>query len=82
MLKKIASHAQNSYKLATHEVNRLLTAAVINSSFRNLFLNDPSLAIASGFHGEHFHLGSVETQQVTSIHANSLADFATQLANQ
>ncbi|MDY6872998.1 MAG: hypothetical protein SVR81_03375 [Chloroflexota bacterium] len=62
------------------EISRLLTAAVINGSFRKALLNDPGRAISSGFGGEVFNLGSDVVQRVSNIQANSLADFATQLS--
>ncbi|MCB2213761.1 hypothetical protein KQH50_00040 [bacterium] len=62
------------------EISRLLTAAVINGSFRKALLNDPGRAISSGFGGEAFNLGSDVVQRVSTIRANSLADFATQLS--
>ena len=82
MLKKIPTISAISTKYAHPEVSRLLTAAVINQGFRSMLLNDSVKAIAGGYHGEWFHMGSEETHQVTSIHASTLADFATQLAEQ
>ena len=80
MLKKIPTITSQSTKHAHPEVSRLLTAAVINHSFRSMLLNDPAQAILDGYHGEKFQMGSTETNQVTSIHASTLAEFATQLA--
>ena len=80
MLKKIPSIPAKSTKVAHPEVSRLLTAAVINHSFRSMLLNDPTQAITGGYHGEKFQIGSAETHQVASIHASTLAEFATQLA--
>jgi hypothetical protein len=82
MLKKIPTISAKSTKLAHPEVSRLLTAAVINRSFRSMLLNDSAKAIAVGFHGERFNMGSTETHQLTSRHASTLAEFATQLAQQ
>ena len=82
MLKKIPTIATKNTKYAHPEVSRLLTAAVINRSFRSMLLNDSAKAIAGGYHGERFQMGSAETHQVTSIHASTLAEFATQLAEQ
>lgn len=62
------------------EFSRLLTAAVINGSFRQALLNNPSEAISSGFGGEAFDLGADVVQRLSSIRATSLADFASQLA--
>lgn len=80
MLKKISTTFSKGILQAQPEVSRLLTAAVINAGFRSMLLADPAKAIASGYHGERFQLGSYETEQVSSIHASTLADFAAQLA--
>ena len=80
MLKKIPTIPAKSTKCARPEVSRLLTAAVINHSFRSMLLNDPAQAITGGYRGEKFQMGSAETHQVASIHASTLAEFATQLA--
>lgn len=62
-----------------NEYSRILTAAVINSHFRQLLLSNPGMAISSGFGGEDFHLPKEEKSRVASIHASSLEDFASQL---
>jgi hypothetical protein len=61
------------------ELSRLLTAAVINREFCNLLLANPALAVATGYNGQSFQLASEEEELILSIHATSLADFATQL---
>ena len=61
------------------EFSRLLTAAVINGSFRQALLNNPSEAITSGFGGEAFNLSADVVKRVSSIQVTSLAEFATQL---
>ncbi len=63
------------------EISRILTAAVINAHFRQMLLSNPAGAIASGYGGEAFHLDKEEKNCLASIQANSLADFASQLAN-
>ena len=62
------------------ELSRLITAAVVNQRFCDLLLADPRLALAGGYQGEVFHLTLEEYRLVVSVRANSLADFATQLA--
>jgi len=62
------------------EISRILTAAVINTRFRQMLLSNPAGAIAMGFGGEAFHLGKEEKKYLASIQATSLADFASQLA--
>ena len=73
MLKKSPPHTQ--------EYSRILSAAVINSSFRSMLLANPAKAINSGYSGEKFNLDQAEQNRLSSIHASSLADFANQLAN-
>lgn len=64
-----------------NEFSRLLTAAVINGSFRQALLNNPVEAISSGFGGEAFNLSSDVVQRLSTIRANSLAEFASQLSS-
>ena len=61
------------------EVSRLLTAAVISTQFRQMLLANPGKAITSGYGGESFNLPREQQKQVSSIRANSLSDFASQL---
>jgi hypothetical protein len=62
-----------------NEISRLLTAAVVNTRFRTLLLNDPARALAVGFNGESFRFARDEHERIVSIKAHSLADFANQL---
>jgi hypothetical protein len=61
------------------EVSRLLTAAVISSQFRQMLLANPGKALTSGYGGESFNLPREQQKHVSSIRANSLSDFASQL---
>jgi hypothetical protein len=61
------------------EVSQLLTAAVISNQFRQMLLANPGKAITSGYGGESFSLPREQQKRVSSIRANSLSDFATQL---
>ena len=63
------------------EYSRILSAAVINSGFRQMLLNDPVKAICGGYSGEKFDLNSDDKSRLASIRAASLADFAAQLSN-
>jgi hypothetical protein len=63
------------------EFSRLLTAAVINGAFRQALLKDPVGAISMGFGGEAFDLSADIVKCISSIKANSLSEFATQLVN-
>lgn len=62
------------------ELSRLLAAAVINPEFCRLLLDDPELALESGFQGEEFLFTEEERELIVSIRAASLADLASQLA--
>lgn len=62
------------------ELSRLIAAAIINQKFRELLLKDPLLAMEAGFNGEAFHLDPDYLELVLSIRAQSLSDFASQLA--
>jgi len=63
-------------------LSRLLSAAVINRSFRDLLLSNPEKALAMGVNGETFRLDRGERELILSIRANSLADFAVKVAPQ
>ncbi len=62
------------------ECSRILTAAVINRQFRQTLLNNPGKAISSGFGGEAFNISGDVKARLSSIRADSLADFASQMA--
>ena len=64
----------------SQEYSRILSAAVINARFRQALLSNPVQAVTTGYWGEKFQLGSEERKHLASIRANSLAEFATQLA--
>jgi len=63
------------------EYSRILTAAVINSRFRQMLLSNPGKAVSTGYAGEAFHLPHEEKKRLASIRATSLADFASQLTH-
>jgi hypothetical protein len=65
--------------VSSKEINRLLTAAVVNRRFRQLLLADPLAALHNGYNGENFRLTLDEVNLVQSIHATTLPDFAAQL---
>jgi len=62
------------------EYSKLITAAVVNERFRKLLLTNPELALSMGYSGESFDLSKEEKKQLTSIKAESLEDFASQLS--
>ena len=61
------------------EINRLLTAAVVNRRFCRLLLANPLRALTVGYRGEAFQLDPTEVRQISAIRATSLRDFALQL---
>ncbi len=77
------SIALNNYRsnlpYGRKEYSRLIAAAVVNKQFRKKLLENPALALASGYGGEDFHLGGEERARVTAIRAASLPEFARQL---
>ena len=62
------------------EYSRILSAAVINSHFRQMLLDDPVKAISNGYSGEQFNINNEEKVRLSVIRATSLADFAAQLS--
>lgn len=80
MLRNINTKASQKSKVASPEYSRILSAAVINNSFRQMLLNDPTKAVNSGYSGEKFNLNSEDKKRLASIRAVSLADFAAQLS--
>lgn len=58
------------------ELNRLLSAAVVSKSFRNMLLTNPEIAVASGYQGETFNLSSEDQNWLYSIRPNDLVDLA------
>jgi hypothetical protein len=61
------------------EFSRILTAAVINTQFRQRLLANPDEAVEAGYAGEPFYLAREDKKCLESIRATSLADFAFQL---
>jgi hypothetical protein len=80
MLKQFPSKTQVQSKTSSSEYSRILSAAVINSSFRELLLSDPVKAISNGYSGEQFELDREDKNRLATIHATSLAEFAAQLS--
>lgn len=58
------------------ELHRLLTAAIVNSQFREKLLTDPEMAVAGGYLGQAFFLTDQEKTIIRNVHASDLADFA------
>lgn len=64
-----------------HEVNKLLTAAVVSKAFCKLLLNNPAQALEDGYNGMRFTLTNQEKELLLSIRAKSLSELASQLNN-
>ncbi len=81
MLRNFKTTSSSRSLKSSPEYSRILSAAVINSGFRQMLLKDPVKAICSGYSGEKFDLNSADKSRLASIHAASLAEFAAQLSN-
>ncbi|MBI1297033.1 hypothetical protein GC175_18930 [bacterium] len=70
--------ACSKLSLFSIEINRLLSAAVINQRFCSLLLSDPLRAIEIGFNGESFSFLHEEKVLLANIKATTLQSFAEQ----
>ena len=64
------------YPSRNDELNRLLSAAVVSKSFRNMLLSNPEIAVSSGYQGEKFILNAEDRNWLFSIRPTSLVDLA------
>lgn len=67
---------------ADKEINKLLSAAVVNARFRQLLLTDPRAALQAGYNGESFNLDEKTRALVLSITADTLPEFAAHLTRE
>ena len=67
---------QLDYPSCNDELNRLLSAAVVSKSFRNMLLANPEIAVSSGYQGEKFNLNAEDRNWLFSIRPTSLVDLA------
>jgi hypothetical protein len=67
---------QIDYPSHNDELNRLLSAAVVSKSFRNMLLTNPEIAVTSGYQGETFNLSPEDQNWLYSIRPVSLSDLA------
>ncbi len=67
-------------KATSAEYSRILSAAVINTKFREMLLSDPVKAVSCGYSGEQFELDHEDKNRLATIRATSLAEFAAQLS--
>lgn len=63
------------------ELSRVVHAAIINRRFRENLLSDPIRSIELGFCGESFYFSRETKEQIRSIQARSLEEFATGIQN-
>ena len=73
---ELQASGQLDYSSRNDELNRLLSAAVVSKSFRNMLLTNPEIALASGYQGETFNLSDADRSWLFSIKPNSLVDLA------
>jgi len=67
---------QVDHSPSNDELNRLLCAAVVSNSFRNLLLTHPEVALLSGYQGETFNLSTEDQNWLYSIRPSNLVDLA------
>jgi hypothetical protein len=67
---------QLDYPSRYDELNRLLSAAVVSKSFRNMLLANPEIAVTSGYQGENFNLSEEDQSWLYSIRPANLVDLA------
>jgi len=73
---------EKSKKDSSHrraEFGQLISAAVVNRNFRNLLLSNPEKALDDGYSNQPFFFTSSEKNQICSIVASSLSEFAAKL---
>jgi hypothetical protein len=61
------------------ELNRLLSAAIVSTGFRNMLITNPETAIDKGYQGEKFNLSPDEYRWLVSVQATDLASFASHM---
>jgi len=72
----VETSEQLDYTSRNDELNRLLSAAVVSKSFRNVLLTSPDIALASGYQGETFNLSEADRNWLFSIKPADLVDLA------
>lgn len=65
--------------ISLKEMNRLLAAAIVSQEFRECLLENPSVAMKTGYNGIPFRLTDEERIFISKIHAATLAEFAAHL---
>jgi hypothetical protein len=67
---------QLDYPSRNEDLNRLLSAAVVSKSFRNMLLVNPEIAVTAGYQGESFNLSDEDRSWLFSMRPTSLVDLA------
>ncbi|HSB65287.1 MAG TPA: hypothetical protein VLD65_01840 [Anaerolineales bacterium] len=76
---QVETYTPLDYSARNDELNRLLSAAVVSKSFRNMLITSPEVALASGYQGEKFNLSDADRNWLFSIKPTSLVDLAANL---
>ena len=76
----IASSLSSQFSAPRSKLRHLLAAAVVNPHFQHLLLEDPKLALQSGYLGNTFDLSLEERERILSAQAHSLAELVKKLA--
>jgi hypothetical protein len=79
MLKLSGYSVSTMTSYPSRESLKVLSAAVVSNRFCQMLLSDPRRAIAAGYAGQAFHLDENEIAWMSSIRAESLAEFARQM---
>lgn len=58
------------------EMSRLINAALVDSRFCSMLLNQPEQALEQGYNGELFQLSSTDKRFILTAKAASLTDLA------
>lgn len=70
---------QDAYESVQMECGRLIHAAIVSKTFRQLLLANPVKSVETGYCGEKFFFTREEKARIKLIRATSLEDFASQL---
>jgi hypothetical protein len=65
--------------LDNRELTRVLSAAAVSETFRQLLLLDPVRALTEGYQGERFHLDARCHPYLSSLRVTTLSEFAQRL---
>jgi hypothetical protein len=72
----VSSYDYRKAAPARSGLQRLFTAAIVNSQFREKLLAEPEMALANGYLGQTFALTEKERMVISTVRARDLTDFA------